>query len=175
MIPTTPWRLLSTVTPSPYLRKDYETAMAFLNRAIDAGPSCAWAWSLNSSHLPISRRYRNAVPRAELAVRLSPIGPDAFWHEHVLSQAHYVRGNYADAVSWGRMSAAHNGGNLSNLRSLIASLVAAGETDEAREVARRMLQVDPEFRLTNFRARTPLRGEIRERFVEHLRRAGLPD
>ena len=158
-----------------YLRKDYETAMAFLNRAIDAGPSCAWAWSLNSLTCQYLGHTEIAVPRAELAVRLSPIGPDAFWHEHVLSQAHYVRGNYADAVSWGRMSAAHNGGNLSNLRSLIASFVAAGETDEAREVARRMLQVDPEFRLTNFRARTPLRGEIRERFVEHLRRAGLPD
>jgi adenylate cyclase len=158
-----------------FLRKDYETAMVFLDRAIAAGPSCAWAWSLNSFTCQYLGDTRNAVPRAEQAVRLSPIGPDAFWHEHALSQAHYVSGNYDDAVSWARMSAAHNSGNLSNLRALICSLVAVGQMEQAREMAGRMLRTDPEFHLGRFRARTPLRGEIRDRFAEHLRKAGLPD
>ena len=103
-----------------FLRKDYDTALVFLDRAVAAGPSCAWAWSMNSFTCQFVGDTQNAIPRAEQAVRLSPIGPDAFWHEHALSQAHYMSGNYGDAISWARMSAAHNGGNLSNVRSLIA-------------------------------------------------------
>ena len=97
-------------------------------------------------------------------MRLSPLGPDAFWLEHYLSQAYYLIGRYEDAVGWGRMSAAHAGANTSNLRSLITSLVALGEMDEARTVAQRLLQLVPTFRLTTFRARTPLRGDSQRSF-----------
>jgi hypothetical protein len=62
------------------------------------------------------------------------------------------------------MSAAHAGANTSNLRALIAALVAAGEIDEARTMAQRLMELVPTFRLSTFRARTPLRGEVRDRF-----------
>jgi adenylate cyclase len=108
-------------------------------------------------------------------VRLSPIGADSFWLEHYLSQAYYLGGRYADAIAWGRMSAAHAGANTSNLRALIASLVAAGEIDEARKMAQHLMRLVPTFRLTTFRARTPLRGEVRDQFADRLRQAGVPD
>ena len=73
------------------------------------------------------------------------------------------------------MSAAHAGSNTSNLRSLIASLVALSEIDEARSVAERLLQLAPTFRLTTFRARTPLRDEVRELFAHRLSLAGVPE
>jgi len=92
-----------------------------------------------------------------------------------LSQAYYLSGRYDDAVGWGRMSAAHASANTSNLRSLIAGLVALGEIAEARMVAQRLLQLAPAFRLTTFRARTPLRGEVRDLFAERLKLAGVPE
>jgi hypothetical protein len=46
---------------------------------------------------------------------------------------------------------------------------------EARRVAERLLEVDPKFRLAAFKVITPLSGEVRERFAERLRRAGLPE
>jgi adenylate cyclase len=119
--------------------------------------------------------YATSIARAEQAVRLSPLGPDAHFHEHVVSQAYYLAGRYDEAVAWGRMSAAHCDANTSNLRCLIASLVAAGEVDAARLMARRLLQLEPAFRVEIFRARTPLPGEARDRFAERLRAAGLPD
>ena len=158
-----------------FLRKDYETAMVFLDRAVTAGPSCAWAWSMNSLTCQYLGDAKNAIRRAEEGVRLSPMGPDAFWHKHALSQAHYVGGNYDDAVFWGRMSASHNWRNTSNLRTLICSLVALGKVEQARRFAERHVQIHSDFGLTWFRARTPLQGEIREVFIERLRKAGLPD
>jgi tetratricopeptide (TPR) repeat protein len=158
-----------------YLMKDYTTATDYLNRALTVGPSCAWAWGYGSLTCGYLGDYETAVARAENAVRLSPLGPDAFWLEHYLSQAYYLIGRYEDAVGWGRMSAAHAGANTSNLRSLIASLVALREMDEARTVAQRLLQLVPTFRLTTFLARTPLRAEVRDLFAHRLRLAGVPE
>lgn len=158
-----------------YLLKDYMTATDYLDRAIAVGPSCASAWAYSSLTCGYLGNYEAAVARAEKAVRLSPLGPDAFWFEHYLSQAYYLIGRYEDAAGWGRMSAAHGGVNTSNLRSLIASLVALGEMNEARTVAQRLLQLVPTFRLATFRARTPLRSDVRDLFIERLKLAGVPD
>jgi adenylate cyclase len=61
--------------------------MDFLERAVAAGPSCAWAHTMSSLTCGFVGDYATAVARAEHAVRLSPIGPDAFFHETVVSQA----------------------------------------------------------------------------------------
>ena len=158
-----------------YLLKDYELARGYFDRALAAGPSCAWAWSYSSLTLGYLGDTANAVARAERGARLSPIGPDAFWFEHYLSQAYYLDGRFEDAVAWGRLSATHNGGNTSNLRCLAASLVALGRKAEAREVARRLMQLVPTFRLSTYRDRTPLTGAAREAFIERLRLADVPD
>jgi adenylate cyclase len=73
------------------------------------------------------------------------------------------------------MSSGHRPTQTSNLRCLIASLVAAGNLSEARLVAQRLSQMDPAFRLTTFRALTPLQGEVRDLFANRLRVAGLPE
>ena len=158
-----------------YLKKDYETAVELQERALEVGPSCAMAWTLSSvtrgflGHGPI------AVTRAERGLQLSPAGPHVVYHEHILGQAHYVNGDYEAAVQWGRRAYRHNERLMSNLRCFIASLVAVGQMDEARQVARRLLQLDPGMNVTDFAKRTPLRGALRDSFVAQLRAAGIPD
>jgi class 3 adenylate cyclase/TolB-like protein len=158
-----------------YLKRDFETAVELQERAIEVGPSCAMAWTLSSvtrgflGHGPI------AVARAERGVQLSPRGPHVVYHEHILAQAHYVNGDYEQAVQWGRRAAKRNERLTSNLRCLVASLVAAGQIDEAKHTARRLLMFDPSMNLTDFSRRTPLPGELRDTFVSRLRQAGIPD
>jgi tetratricopeptide (TPR) repeat protein len=158
-----------------YLLKNYAAAMDLLDRALAAGPSCAWAYTLSSLTCGYTGDLATCFARAEQAVRLSPLGPDAYFHEHVLSQAHYLAGRYDEAIAWAKMSAAHCGAQASNLRCLIASLVAAGNLNEARVVAQRIMQLDPTFRVSTFRSLTPLQGEVRESFAARLRAAGLND
>ena len=158
-----------------YVRKDFTAATVFLDRARAAGPSCAWAWSLSS----LTRGYvgdgPTAVTHARHAVRLSPLGPEAALHEHALSQAHYIDGDYEQAADWGRLSAAHNSAHASNLRTLIASLVVLGRLDEARGYAQRLMHLSPGFRIAEFRSRTPLQGALRDQFAQRLRLGGLPE
>ena len=158
-----------------YLLKDHEWALAILDRAISAGPSCALAWTFSSFTCGILGDAEAALLRSQKAIRLSPVGPEAgCWHEHAHSQAHYLSDRFDDAIAWGRKAAAH-GNQTSNLRCLTASLVAAGKVEEARGVAARLLQVNPSFGLGSFREYTPLRGDVRDLFVDRLRLAGLPD
>jgi len=158
-----------------YLQKDYEAATAALAEAIAAGPSCALAWALSGATRSYVGDGARAVAHAERAIRLSPLDPMVFFSEHLLSQAHYINGDMARAIEWGRKSAAKNGLLTSNLRSLAASLMAAGEVDAARRVARRMLAVEPGFRLGAFAARTPFQPAILAPFIDRLRAAGLPE
>lgn len=158
-----------------YLLKDHLAARSYLQRAIDAGPSCASAWAYSSLNCGYVGDMETSVLRAERAVRLSPVGSDAFWFEHFLSQAYYLADRFEDAIGWARMSAAHVGTNASNLRCLAASLVASGHFDEARSVARQIMRLAPDFRLSGFAQRTPLSGNIRDIFVQRLQGAGLPD
>ena len=158
-----------------YLRMDYEDAQRYLERALAAGPSCAFAWGYSSLTCGYLGEIETAIARAEHAVRLSPLGVDTFWLEHYLSQAYYLGRRYEDAVAWGRTSAAHAGSNTSNLRCLIASLVAAGQNREARKYVQQLMHLVPTFTLESFRARTPLSHEVREEFVGRLRLAGVPN
>jgi adenylate cyclase len=158
-----------------FLEKDHEEAMRILEQAIALGPSCALAWSFSSYVSGWMGDPEAALARARQGLRLSPIGPDAAcWHEHALSQAHYMADEYEDAIKWGRIAGSH-GRQSSNLRCLAASLVAAGQMDEARAVANEIMDVNPNFRLNAYRSNTPLRGPIAEVFIDRLRRAGIPE
>ncbi len=158
-----------------FLEKDHEGGLAILERAIAIGPSCALAWTFSSYVCGWMGDAAAAVTRARQGLRLSPIGPDAgCWHEHALSQACYIAGEYDEAIAWGVTAASH-GRHLSNLRCLAASLVAADRIDEARAIASSIMVAKPDFRLKTFRSRTPLKGHIADLFVDRLRRAGLPE
>ena len=116
-----------------------------------------------------------ALADCERAMRISPLDPFAFFAEHMLSQAHYFGGNFPAAIEWGRMAESHTPRLTSNLRTLTAALVGAGELDEARTVATRMLAIEPSFSLARFAARSPFAPELRANYVTRLRAAGLPE
>jgi tetratricopeptide (TPR) repeat protein len=158
-----------------FVLKDFAAARETHERAVAAGPSCAWAWSLSSLPLSYVGEVTSAVARAERAVRLSPLGPEAHWHEYYLAQALYLSGRYDDAVAWGQLSTAHARSNVANLRTLIASLVAQGDVDGARETVGQLLQAAPDFNLRAFRRRTHLMGDAAVTYISRLKHAGVPE
>ena len=158
-----------------FVLKDFRAAQETHERAVIAGPNCAWAWSLSSLPFAYLGDAGAAVSRAERAVRLSPLGPEAYWHEHFLSLALYANGRYDEAVAWGRLSASHASSNSSNLRTLAASLVANGEVKAAREVSAQLMRLVPGFNLREFQSRTHFTGNLAITHMSRLREAGLPE
>ncbi|WP_162268462.1 adenylate/guanylate cyclase domain-containing protein [Bradyrhizobium manausense] len=158
-----------------FTQRDYATALNFLDRAIAASPSCHMAWTLSSTTAGWIADGKRAVEHATRAMQLSPLDPFAFFTEHMLSQGHYINGDYQQAIAWGQRAVAHNSMLTSNLRTLAAALVAYGDLDAAREIARRILALDPNFSLMTFAARSPMSAKVLESHVPRLRAAGLPD
>jgi adenylate cyclase len=155
--------------------RNHAAARQYLDRAIAVGPSSALAWTLSSSTHGWSRNGKLGIEHATRALKLSPFDPFVFFVEHMLSQSHYVNGDYAIAIERARGVEQRNPRLTSNLRTLTAALVASGAIDEARGVAAAMLSREPTFRLTTFERRTPLSDTVRPDYVARLRRAGLPD
>lgn len=156
-----------------YKRRDYDQARTYFDRAIRVGPSCHLAWTLSSTTYGWVGDGASAVTHAERAMRISPLDPFSFFTEHMMSQGYYVDGNYDKAIYWGRRAADRNGRLTSNLRTLSAALVAAGQVSEARDVVAQVRQIEPAFDLARFEARTPFVAEIRVPHIERLREAGF--
>lgn len=159
-----------------YLFHEYDVALGYFDRALSACPNSAIAWFLSSGTLSYVGRTAEAVEHAEHAVRLSPFDQSLFQFLMFLGMAHYANGNYEEAVKAGRRSMSERPAYTSNLRMLSASLAACGRQDEAIEVGRQLLALEPGFNLKEYeRKLLPFRdATIRALYLDHLRKACLP-
>jgi TolB-like protein/Tfp pilus assembly protein PilF len=158
-----------------FLMKDYASAIDHFDRAIEAGPNCALAWTMSSATYGYLGEGAIAVERAERGLSLSPLDAHVFWHEAILAQAYYVNGQHEQAVTWAKKAAGHNALAIFNLRTLAASLVALGRQEEARRCAERLIGVQPKFRLSEYGPLCPFTTPTIDLWIERLRQAGLPD
>jgi adenylate cyclase len=157
------------------LFRDYTVAVELFDRAIKAAPGNAIAWILSSGVYSYTGQSKAAIERAEMGMRLSPVDTQSYFYLLFLALAHYVNGTYEESIIWSRKSAGLNPRLCSNLRWLIASLVAIGEVDEARHFAQNFLEVNPAFRLSAYSEWCPLKPELRTELIARLRAAGLPE
>lgn len=158
-----------------FMLRDFATARLFLDRAIEAGPSVAIAWSMSSAAHGFVGDGRRAVAHGETGQRLAPNDPYTFWHEGLLAQAHYVAGDYDAALAWASSAVARNRAIRFTLRILAASLAGAGRLPEAREAGTELLRLQPGFRLGTYAPRCPFVAPVLARWIGHLRQAGLPE
>jgi adenylate cyclase len=160
-----------------FLFHDYESALVYFDRALAACPNHSLAWFLSSPTLSYIGRGEQAIKHADQALKLSPLDRNLFTYYSSLNLAHYALGSYEEAVKWGKLSVSENPLYTANLRYLAAALAALDRLDEARDVAATIQQREPQFRLSTFeRTLQPFRDpEISSRYMQHLRKSGLPD
>jgi len=159
-----------------FLYRDFHKAKLILQRATAAGPSSAFAWTMASVTSGYLGDGPAAVHEGEQGVRLSPLDTRSFWHEGLLGQAHYVNGDYEQALEWVQSALNRRNGVIGfTQRLLIVTLAALGQRTEAEQAARRFLLVQPNFRISSYAKRCPFQGTALEAWLGHLRSAGLPD
>lgn len=157
------------------LFRDYDGATELFDRSLKAAPGNAMAWILSSGVYSYTGQSKSAIERAEMGMRLSPVDTQSYFYLLFLALAHYVNGTYEESIIWGRKSTALNPRLCSNLRWLIASLVAINQLDEARHFAKVLLDVNPGFRLSAYNNWCPLKPDLRATLIERLHKAGLPE
>ena len=151
-------------------KKQLDESLAAYAHALALNPNDSDIIAEYADALVYAGQPRRSVKLMEKAMRLNPYYPD--WYLWYLADAYNAMGQPADVVSTiQRMHDPSEGRRL-----LAANLAHLGMLDEARAHAREVLKLHPAFTLAQWRHRPPYRDEtILERYVDGLRKAGLPD
>ena len=157
-----------------YHTGDWETALSLLDRSLALNPHSVSAHRSAGWTSCFAGDPDRAVGHFKVALRLSPVDSTAFDYRAGYSLALVMQGQDEDAVAQARQAVLEAPGWTSSYRPLAASLAHLGRLEEAREVVRQMLRIQPSYRILretlHFRHCVGL-----QRLREGLRMAGLPD
>ncbi|MGA3800074.1 winged helix-turn-helix domain-containing tetratricopeptide repeat protein [Pseudomonas fluorescens] len=159
-----------------HLAGEVDAGIALLDRARLLNPNLAPAWFLGGILRALHGETDAAIENLNHAVRLSPLDPEMFRMQVGMALAHFFAGHFDAAADWAEKA-------LGNLPSLLvaAALVAAshalgGRMEKANLAMQRLQKLDPSLRLCTLKDWLPIqRPEDFARFVDGLRRAGLPE
>ncbi|RWP19198.1 MAG: adenylate cyclase [Mesorhizobium sp.] len=160
-----------------YVGGDLDDSAACIDRALALNPNLAAALGVSSWVRACMGEPGKAVEHVALAMRLSPLDPRLFAWQFNTGLAHFCAGHYDDAVAWAGKSLRHQPNYVSAMRVVAAGHALAGRLSEAQQMMARICAFDPLLRLSNLAEVLPpfYRPDDRSRYIEGLRKAGLPD
>jgi adenylate cyclase len=140
----------------------------------------AHAMALNPNDSDIIAEYADALVYAdqpaksvellEKAMRLNPFYPD--WYLWYLADAYDALGRYEDVVA--AVQRMHDPSEGRRLQAI--GYAHLGMMDEAKAAAREVMRLHPGFTISAWCQRPPYRqGPVLERYMDGLRKAGLPE
>jgi adenylate cyclase len=160
-----------------YLAREIESGAAYIDRALVLNPNLAAAWSVSGWLRIYLGEPAKAIEHLERAGRLSPLDPIAYLGYAGRALAHLLAGRYDEAVSWATKARHEQPNWATSLRVAAIAYALSDRTVEAQEAMARLREIDPTLRLSNLeRVAPPLQRPVDSaRFVEGLRKAGLPE
>jgi TolB-like protein len=151
-------------------------ALGHFRRAIALNPNLAMAHGLMAATLGVRGEYDAACAALARALALSPRDSSRpMWYAGK-GIAAYVTERYEDCVANAREALREDPGYASLLRQLTAALGMLGRREEAAEALRLLLERMPGLTISRVRPIVPIADpSAQERWLEGLRRAGLPE
>jgi tetratricopeptide (TPR) repeat protein len=155
-------------------RRNYQAAIRNAQQAIEIKPNYADAHALLAWILHFAGRPDDGLASIERAVRLNPRVPAVY--RVIRGTLHYAK-EQIDQALVEIESAADASPSYQLLRVwLAAAYAAAGRLEDAAWESQEILALDPDFSIAHVERAFPIRDpHYRERFLDDLRRAGLPD
>jgi tetratricopeptide (TPR) repeat protein len=159
-----------------YVVGDIENGAAFADQATALNPNLAAGWSIRGWIRLCLGELDTAIQHEERAMRLSPLDRGIFRTRAVVGLAHFCAGRYEDGAAWAEGALRDQPNSAFAMRVAAASLAMAGRSEDAQRIMVQLRQVDPRLRISNFGdVISPLQPEHRAKYIEGLRKAGLPD
>ncbi len=162
------------------LQRRHEQAIAEGQRTVAIEPSSASAYASLAWTMALAGRPKDGLALIRKALRLSPYPP--VWYLNVDGGIKYLTGRYEQAIASGRKLLERTREGLQARdawKRLIASYVEIGREAEARAEAEKYLEHDPFF---SVKAHVEWLGGFvykdqswQDRYIETLRKAGLPE
>jgi adenylate cyclase len=158
-----------------YVVGDVEGGAALIDRAIGLNPNLAMAWLFSGWSKISLGQPEAAIDRVSQAMRLSPNDPQSSSMQTAMANAYFNAGRYADALAWAEIALRDSPNYL--LAACVAAASAALIGQSANIELTRVRRIDPALRISNLNdLLEPIRRpEELARWVDGMRRAGLPD
>jgi adenylate cyclase len=152
----------------------HEDSIAAARRAIELDPNYADGYVQLALSLIFAGRPEAAIDQIANAMRLNPWHP--FLYTWILGHANFVLGRYEEAIPLFEKVIESNPQYQDGHLALAATYGLLGRIDDAEWEAEELLTLQPGFRLADNLRRTPYRNPADlERWIEGLRKAGLPE
>jgi adenylate cyclase len=150
---------------------DFDTARQMVDRAVALNPNSIRAWEDRGFTYVLAGQPEEAIRSFERIIRLSPYDPSLFLVFTGMGMAFIGLGRFNEAVAAAQQAVRQNRIYAVTYRCLAIALAHLGLEADAREAAAGLLELDPDFRISNWTAGRRL-GHI---YTEGLRKAGLTE
>jgi adenylate cyclase len=158
---------------SAYMIGDCEREIEMADRAVGLNPNSFNAWNSRGWVYKIAGSPEEGVQSFERAIRVSPVDPRLHLTFTGMGLAFIELGRFDEAIVAGKKAQRQNPSYSSAYRCLASAFAHLGRDAEAREVAARLLEVDPDFTISAWIARGGQKNA--KLLIEGLRKAGLPE
>jgi TolB-like protein/class 3 adenylate cyclase/tetratricopeptide (TPR) repeat protein len=153
-----------------------EEGADLIERALALNPHLSSAWQFGGLLKAFRGEAETAIEHLAQAMRLSPLDPSLYSMQTATALAHFVAGRYDESVLWAEKASREDPNFLPAIRIIATSAGNSGQLERAQKAAKRMLEIDPAFRVSRLTDHVPLRRpDDLARYAEGLRRAGLPE
>jgi TolB-like protein/class 3 adenylate cyclase len=157
----------------------HATAAGMIDHALTLNPNSAMAWSCRGWVAAMQDQADPAIEALQRAMRLSPLDPLRWVLFFAgMSFANLVARRFGETIDWADRSLREQPRHAGIYRFKAVACAHLGRVEEARECARRALELQPAFTISGMQRTygaamcTP---ETLAMYVDGLRKAGLPE
>jgi len=157
------------------MSEDLDRAAALVDRALAVSQNSPLIWSLSGEVRMYLGDHDTAIEHFQRAIRLNPLVDTwANWITTFMAFALFFKRRTEEALQCAEKAALTNR-NPVTYRILAATRAEAGRIEAAHEAIQELLRLQPNSCLRRSRQSSYRRPEDLERYVEALRKAGLPE
>jgi adenylate cyclase len=168
--------ILATVGfTTSYLTEDFATAAEMVDRAVVLNPNSALAWNLRGQAYLFGGQAAEALRSFERTIRLSPLDPSLYMALAGMGIALIELRRFDEAVAVARRAARQNQAYATTYRCLASGLAHLGRETEVQKVVSHLLELDPNFRISEWVKRGAQWHKHNKLMIEGIRKAGLPE
>jgi adenylate cyclase len=167
-----PWAHLALGWAAFLMRHSHDAVVEY-QRALDINPNFAAARAHLGMALACDGQSDIAIHHSEQALRMSPHDPQNIFVYTALAVAHYIAGNYPEAVGFGHKAVQQRPGFTGGHRIYVASLAQAKRIEEARTALDRLKELQPEISIAWIQQNSPYMPGPLVKLLDGMRKAGL--
>jgi len=156
------------------MTRQHDEGIAECEQAIKLAPNSANAHIWMGLALKFSGRHEEAVRYSEQALRLDPLPPQ--WYFRAMGAAYSWVGRYDEAFAFLKKAIQRAPDDLLTRIALTIAYIFAGQIEDARAQVAEVIKINPKYSIEQATRSLLFKEKAdRERFLNALRKAGLPE